>query len=318
MPTHSRKGTVEAKAFRPKPARAKRRSAQAAKPSVSVSDLKHELERQNELLDEAREQQEATAEILKVINASSGNLTPVFDIILEKAHNLCDVPCGSLQLFEDDHTRAVAVRGMTEPFEKFLRQGYRLDRSQPVQANRPFQIADLAKVVVGVPHTSALRVAFELGRIRTMLSVPLIRDTGVLGRIVAARQEVRPFSKRQIAVLQSFADQAVIAIENARLLNEVRESLEQQTATSEVLQVINASPGDLKPVFDAMLDKAMRLCEASMGGLAVPDGELARIVATLGVPEAFDDWMAHQKFRLSSLLAPRFGTDLSLSFILLM
>ena len=304
MPTHSRKGTVEAKAFRPKPARAKRRSAQAAKPSVSVSDLKHELERQNELLDEAREQQEATAEILKVINASSGNLTPVFDIILEKAHNLCDVPCGSLQLFEDDHTRAVAVRGMTEPFEKFLRQGYRLDRSQPVQANRPFQIADLAKVVVGVPHTSALRVAFELGRIRTMLSVPLIRDTGVLGRIVAARHEVRPFSKRQIAVLQSFADQAVIAIENARLLNEVRESLEQQTATSEVLQVINASPGDLKPVFDAMLDKAMRLCEASMGGLAVPDGELARWVARRGIPEAYDDWMAHATMRLSSVLGP--------------
>src|SRR6516164_42166 len=253
MPTHSRKGTVEAKAFRPKPARAKRRSAQAAKPSVSVSDLKHELERQNELLDEALEQQEATAEILKVINASSGNLTPVFDIILEKAHNLCDVPCGSLQLFEDDHTRAVAVRGMTEPFEKFLRQGYRLDRSQPVQANRPFQIADLAKVVVGVPHTSALRVAFELGRIRTMLSVPLIRDTGVLGRIVAARQEVRPFSKRQIAVLQSFADQAVIAIENARLLNEVRESLEQQTATSEVLGVISSSPSELEPVFQTVL-----------------------------------------------------------------
>src|SRR6516162_5611191 len=175
---------------------------------LSVSELTHNLESRDEELNESREQQAATAEILKVINASPGDLTPIFDIILEKAHSLCNVPCGSLQLFEDDHTRAVAVRGMTEPFEKFLRQGYRLDRSQSVQANRPFQIADLAKVVVGVPHTSALRVAFELGRIRTMLSVPLIRDTGVLGRIVAARQEVRPFSKRQIAVLQSFADQA--------------------------------------------------------------------------------------------------------------
>src|SRR5262245_102002 len=172
---------------RPSRTGGKRGSAKAGKASsagrgkrVTAPDLGTELK-------EAREQQQATAEILKVINSSPGNLTTVFDVILEKAHSLCDVPCGSLQLLDGDLTRAVAVRGMTEPFERFLRQGYRLDRSQPVQLLRPFQIEDLGKVTVGTPHGSPLRVALEIGRIRTMLSVPLVRDAAVLGRIVAAR-----------------------------------------------------------------------------------------------------------------------------------
>jgi hypothetical protein len=187
----ARRSTMEGKASRAKgrePTRKKRRIAPAG-PRHKVADKREQSDRYFKELKEAREQQAATAEILKVINASRGDLTPIFDIILEKAHSLCDVPCGSLQLFEDDHTRAVAVRGMTEPFEKFLRQGYRLDPNQPVQSVRPFQIDDLAKVVAGTPHGSALRVAFELGRVRTMLSVPLVRDAAVLGRIVAARQE---------------------------------------------------------------------------------------------------------------------------------
>ena len=221
-PAKGRKTTKAKRRIAPAATRVKRRS---------VSDPSKDLK-------EAREQQAATAEILKVINASPGDLTPVLDIILEKAHGLCDVPCGSLQLFDDGHTRAVAVRGMTEPFEKFLRQGYRFDRSQPVQSGRPFQIDDLTKVIVGASHGSPLRVAFELGGLRTMLSVPLVRDGVVFGRIVAGRQEVRPFSEHQIAVLQSFADQAVIAIENARLFNETQEALERQTATADILKVI--------------------------------------------------------------------------------
>src|SRR6478736_5958110 len=242
-------------------AKANHRTAPAANPPkrFSVSDLKHQLERRSDELIEAREQQAATAEILKVINASPGDLTPVFDIILERAHSLCDVPCGSLQLFDDGHTRAVAVRGMSEPFEKFLRQGYRLDRSQPVQSGRPFQIDDLAKVIVGASHGSPLRVAIELGGLRTMLSVPLVRNGVVFGRIVAGRQEVRPFSEHQIAVLQSFADQAVIAIENARLFNETKEALERQTATADILKVIASSPSDVQPVFEAIAASANRL-----------------------------------------------------------
>ena len=267
MARPSRKGgkTSEAKTRKAmkggKTTKTKRRTAPAANPPkrFSVYDLNRQLERCSDELIEAREQQAATAEILKVINASPGDLTPVFDIILEKAHGLCDVPCGSLQLYDDGHTRAVAVRGMTEPFEKFLRKGYRLDRSQPVQSGRPFQIDDLTKVIVGASHGSPLRVAFELGGLRTVLSVPLVRDGVVFGRIVAGRQEVRPFSEHQIAVLQSFADQALIAIENARLFNETQEALERQTATADILKVIASSPSDVQPVFEAIAESAKRL-----------------------------------------------------------
>jgi GAF domain-containing protein len=190
------------------------------------------------------------------------------DVVLKReAHGLCDVPCGSLQLFDDGHTRAVAVRGMTEPFEKFLRQGYRLDRSQPVQSGRPFQIDDLTKVMVGASHGSPLRVAFELGGLRTMLSVPLVRDGVVFGRIVAGRQEVRPFSEHQIAVLQSFADQAVIAIENARLFDETG-ALERQTATADILKVIASSPSDVQPVFEAIAASANNCFTASLPRLS--------------------------------------------------
>ena len=242
-PAKGHKTTKTKRRLAPAGTRAKRRS-----PSGPSKDLK-----------EAREQQAATAEILRVINSSKGDLTPVFNIILEKAHGLCDVPCGSLQLFDDGHTRAVAVRGMTEPFEKFLRQGYRLDQSQPVQSGRSFQIDDLTKVMVGASHGSPLRVAIELGGLRTMLSVPLVRDGVVFGRIVAGRQEVRPFSEHQIAVLQTFADQAVIAIENARLFNETKEALERQTATADILKVIASSPSDVQPVFAAIANSANRL-----------------------------------------------------------
>src|SRR3954454_2037127 len=266
MARHSTTGknVVGAKALNTRPAKASNKSKASPRTApvgnprkrFSVSNLQHELERRNEELNEAREQQAATAEILKVINARPGDLTPVFDVILEKAHNLCDVPCGSLQLFNHDHTRAVAVRGMTEAFEKILRQGYRLDRSQPVQSVRPFQIDDLAKV----PRDgSAPRVAYEMGGLRTMLSVPLVRDGVAFGRIVAGRPKVRPFSEHQIAVLQSFADQAVIAIENARLFNETKEALERQTATADILKVIASSPSNVQPVFEAIAISAKRL-----------------------------------------------------------
>jgi GAF domain-containing protein len=237
---------------------------------------------------DALDQQTATAEVLQVINSSPGDLAPVFDAMLEKAMRLCGVAFGSLQTYDGGEFRAVATRGLPPAFSDRLRQGYRLSPEQPfnrlLNGDRFVQVADLAV-------TDTPQAAFEMGGMRSLLSVPLLREGKVIGIINLARDRVQLFSDKQIALVQNFAAQAVIAMENARLLTETREALEQQTATTEVLQVINSSPGELGPVFDAMLEKAMRLCEASLGHFMEYDGERFRTVVLRGASPAYADFM---------------------------
>jgi two-component system NtrC family sensor kinase len=267
-----------------------------------------EQQRTRELA-ESLEQQTATAEILQVINSSPVDLAPVFDAMLEKALQLCEAAFGVLWTYDGARVHAAALRGVPLAFAEFLRRaphpvGPDNAHGRLLRGEFVVHITDVTEDQAYRSGDPIRRTLVELGGGRTLLAVPLRKDGTFLGDFVIYRQEVRPFTEKQIELLQNFAAQAVIAIENARLLNELRqrtidltESLKQQTATSEVLQVISGSPGDLEPVFAAMLEKAVLICDAKFGNIYRWDGNALHVSATYNSPPAYAEVRRHSTFR---------------------
>jgi class 3 adenylate cyclase/prephenate dehydratase len=258
-------------------------------PRRNIAELEAELERRIAERDEALARETAVAEVLQVINRSPGDLAPVFDAILQKALSLCDAAHGHLTVYQDGHFHCAAAQGDPHFVEWFRGRapygpGPGTTMEKIVQGASVVQVADATDDEAYWLGDPVRRAVAEIGGSRTVVSVALCKEETLFGAVTVYRQEVRPFTNKQIALLQNFAAQAVIAMENARLITETREALEQQTATAEVLQVINASPGDLAPVFDAMLRKAARLCEAAFGTLWIRDGDVFKFAAHHGVP----------------------------------
>ena len=246
------------------------------------------------LLSELREslqQQTASAEVLGVISSSTGQLEPVFNSMLEHATRICEAKFGAMYFREGDGFRTVAMHGaprayMEEGLHKLRRPGSNTGLGRVVRTKEVVQIEDITADQAYAERDPMRVAAAELGGVRTVLCVPLLKDNEVIGSIAIYREIVRPFADKQIALVRSFANQAVIAIENTRLLNELRqrtddltESLEQQTATSEVLRIIATSPQSVQPVFDAIVANAAHLCEATFSAVAQFDGELLHLVA---------------------------------------
>ena len=258
------------------------------------------------LLNELRQslqRQTATSEVLQVISGSPGELEPVFATMLEKAVRICDAKFGCLYLHENGLLRLVAAHDVPEFFE--ARRGIAFEAvpggplEETMRSRRTIQIADLAATKAYIERHPLMVESVELAGARTAVAVPMLKEGELIGIVAIHRREVLPFTDKQIELLTNFAAQAVIAIENARLLSELRESLEEQTATSDVLKVISSSPGDLEPVFDAMLEKAARICDASFGNIFRWDGEALHLVGTHNTPPALAEARRRSPIRRS-------------------
>jgi GAF domain-containing protein len=261
------------------------------------AELQRRLDEVTAERDEALAQQTATAEVLQVINSSPGDLQPVFDAMLEKATRLCEAPFGLLRIWDGECFHIGAAHG--EPrFSDWVRQRSparpERDASPLGRIIRGERVVSFVDVPGDEGHrtSSSFREMVEASGVRSAIWVALHKDGALRGTITVYRKEVRPFSDKQIALLQNFAAQAVIAMENARLLTETREALEQQTATAEVLQVINSSPGDLAPVFETMLERALRLCGAAFGTFHTYNGERIHTAAHHGVSPEYAQFLS--------------------------
>jgi PAS domain S-box-containing protein len=252
--------------------------------------LFQELQTQNAALSEALEQQTATGEVLKIISRSTVDLQPVLETVVESATRLCGATRGHIFRVDGDLLRFAAAYGAWPGFQEYLEEhpvhiGPGSAAGRAAAQRRPVHIRDIRE-----DPSYGFGELVKRQDYRTVLAVPILREDALLGVIAILKSNVEPFTDKQIELVTTFADQAAIAIENVRLLTELQarnhaltESLEQQTATSDILRVISSSPTDVQPVFDIIAERATKLCDAQVGVVSRFDGSVLRLAAIHGV-----------------------------------
>ena len=293
------------------PAKQRRRAARSKlrKVATGAADLREQLDRRTRELDDALQQQVATSEVLRIIRQSPADAQPVFDAIVQSASHLCGAIFGVVYLYDGDRLRIAATNNFTPAATIHLNELQQLKRPERSHLGGR---AILDRKIVHVPdvlddpeYSHELALA---GGWRAVLAVPLLREGIPIGALTAAKAEAAPFSDRQIQLLKTFADQAVIAIENTRVLNELRESLQQQTATADVLKVISRSTFDLQVVLDTLVESAARLCGAEMANIWRPKGGAHRLTASYGVTARYKEYLENKEFLNTIAIEPGRGT----------
>ena len=291
MRRRDKTGGKAAKAQRPKTLKRGSAPKIAGRRSSPVSNMDTDVARLTRERDEALERQTATAEILGAISGSPTDTQPVFDAIVQSGLKLFPGAATTIVLPDGDQMQAVAIADKDSKREKAWRRRFPsvLDRTQmhgtAILDCKVIDFPDVKEHVTG-PMAPGARNFLASGY-RAITIMPMIRGKTAIGAISVVRVAPGPLSEKQIELLKNFAAQAVIAIENTRLLSELRKSLQQQTATADVLKVISSSPGQLEPVFKAMLENAVRICEAKFGILFLSEGDAFRTVALHGAPPAY-------------------------------